>query len=86
LKPGLVSHCCAVQHSVEAGMKTYDLLMGRQRFKQNLATHSGEMVWLVLQKPRMRFRLERAAKHWRHQLRGAGVPSSPNSNEASRED
>jgi len=86
LKPGLVSHCCAVQHNIAAGMKTYDLLMGKQRFKKNLATHSGEMVWLVLQKPRMRFRLERAVKRWRQQLRGTGAASSPDSNEAPRED
>lgn len=70
LKPGLVSHCCAIQYNIKAGMKTYDLLMGNQRFKQNLATGRDEMAWIVLQKPRIRFRLENAAIRWRGQLRG----------------
>lgn len=80
LKPGLVSHCRAVQYSIDAGMKTYDLLMGTQRFKQNLATHRGIMAWLVLQKPRIRFRLEQAAIRWRRQLRSMRAPRSAESN------
>ncbi len=70
LKPGLVSHCCAIQYNIKAGMKTYDLLMGNQRFKQNLATGRDKMAWIVLQKPRIRFRLENAAIRWRDRLRG----------------
>ena len=86
LKPGLVSHCRAVQYNVDAGMKTYDLLMGTQRFKQNLATHQGKMAWLVLQKPRIRFRLEQVAIRWRRQLRGTHAPALGESNGGTGED
>jgi CelD/BcsL family acetyltransferase involved in cellulose biosynthesis len=77
LKPGLVSHCRAVQYNVDADMKTYDLLMGTQRFKENLATHEGKMAWLVLQKSRIRFRLEQVAIRWRRQLRGTRASTEP---------
>jgi CelD/BcsL family acetyltransferase involved in cellulose biosynthesis len=78
LKPGLVSHCCAIQHSVADGARIYDLLMGEQRYKQSLATHHGEMAWLVLQKPRLRFRIERLAARCRTQLSSiAQRPAQP---------
>ena len=69
LKPGLVSHCCAIQHSIKSGMRIYDFLMGSQRFKQSLASDQDEMSWLVLQRPRLRFRVERTARKWRDGIR-----------------
>lgn len=77
LKPGFVSHYMAVQHSIEAGMKTYDLLMGNQRFKENLATDRGEMAWMVLQKPRIRFGLEQTALRLRRRVLGWRTSRSP---------
>jgi len=85
LKPGLMSHCRAVQYNLDAGMKTYDLLMGTQRFKQNLATHQGKMAWLVLQKPRVRFRLEEVARRWRQRLRGTRTPALAESKDGTGE-
>ena len=85
LKPGLVSHCCAVRYNLEAGMKTYDLLMGTQRFKQNLATHQGEMAWLVLQKPRIRFRFEQVALRWYRKLRSMRAHGAAESNPGAAE-
>jgi CelD/BcsL family acetyltransferase involved in cellulose biosynthesis len=71
LKPGLVSHCYAIQHNIDAGMHTYDFLMGSQRFKQSLASNESEMVWLVLQRPRLRFRFERTAARWHEKILAA---------------
>jgi CelD/BcsL family acetyltransferase involved in cellulose biosynthesis len=68
LKPGFVTHCCAIQHNIAAGMRIYDFLMGSQRFKQSLANHNDEMVWLVIQRPRMRFRFEQIAAEWRQKI------------------
>lgn len=59
LKPGLVSHALAIQSALASGAHSYDLLMGRQQYKEMLATQRGEMAWLVIQQPRLRFRLER---------------------------
>lgn len=58
LKPGLVSHSLAIQACLSAGAKSYDLLMGRQQYKEMLATRRGEMSWLVIQRPRARFAFE----------------------------
>jgi CelD/BcsL family acetyltransferase involved in cellulose biosynthesis len=80
LKPGFVSHYLAVRHSVNAGMRTYDFLMGNQRFKESLATDRGRMAWLVLQKPRIRFALEQAALTLRQRLLNLRAsPRSPTS-------
>jgi hypothetical protein len=86
LKPGLVSHCYAVQYNVQTGMKAYDLLMGTQRYKQSLATHRREMVWLVVQKPKIRFRLEQALVGLRQRLRGAYRTVSAESTQESVEE
>lgn len=59
LKPGLVSHALAIRSALASGAHSYDLLMGRQQYKEMLATRCGEMTWLVIQQPRLRFRLER---------------------------
>ena len=75
-----------MQYNIDAGMKTYDLLMGTQRFKRNLATHQGKMAWLVLQKPRIRFRLEQVAMRWRRQLRGTRARALAEPNDGNAED
>jgi CelD/BcsL family acetyltransferase involved in cellulose biosynthesis len=59
LKPGLVSHALAIQSALASGAHSYDLLMGRQQYKEMLSTRRGEMTWLVIQQPRLRFRIER---------------------------
>lgn len=58
LKPGSVSHYLAVIHNMQHDVTRYDFLMGEHRYKRSLATHEAEMVWLVLQRRRLRFALE----------------------------
>jgi hypothetical protein len=70
LKPGLLCHCLAVQYNLERGMRIYDLLMGSERYKQSLATHRRDMLWLRLQKPRWRFRVEQLLLRLHRQLAG----------------
>jgi CelD/BcsL family acetyltransferase involved in cellulose biosynthesis len=60
LKPGLVSHCLAIQRNLEQGAQAYDLLMGQQQYKEMLATRQAQMAWLLLQRGRVRFRVESA--------------------------
>jgi CelD/BcsL family acetyltransferase involved in cellulose biosynthesis len=80
LKPGLVSHCCAIQHCIDSGVQLYDFLMGSQRFKQSLASDQDEMSWLVLQRPRLRFRVERTARKWRDKMRSLQSSASLSQN------
>lgn len=83
-KPGLVSHACAVEHAVAAGAQVYDLLMGEQRYKQSLATHRSEMSWLVVQKPLLRFRVERLARKCRDRLHDVAMRARPSAAVAPR--
>jgi CelD/BcsL family acetyltransferase involved in cellulose biosynthesis len=57
-KPGLVTHALAIQHNVDGGNQTYDLLMGDQRFKRSLAMQEEDMLSLVVRRTRLRLRLE----------------------------
>ena len=57
-KPGLVSHTLAIEHNQGLGHKTYDLLMGDQRFKRNLTANNARMVELVVRQNRFKFSLE----------------------------
>lgn len=69
IKPGLMAHAAAVRHNAEQGHAVYDFLGGETRYKQSLATGAGELVWATLQRPRLRLRLEGAARAIRHRLR-----------------
>jgi CelD/BcsL family acetyltransferase involved in cellulose biosynthesis len=69
LKPGLVCHALAVAHDAAAGHRWYDFLGGGSRYKQSLSTDARNLVWLRLQKPRLRFTLEDAALAVRKRVR-----------------
>jgi CelD/BcsL family acetyltransferase involved in cellulose biosynthesis len=62
LKPGMTAHQLAIEHNLRSGERVYDLLMGDQRYKKSLATDEGTMSYLVVQRRRLRFRLENAAR------------------------
>ena len=64
MKPGLVSHHLAIVMSRANGLRYYDFLAGDNRYKRSLSNRVGEMVWIVLQRPALRFTIE-------HRLRGA---------------
>jgi CelD/BcsL family acetyltransferase involved in cellulose biosynthesis len=69
LKPGLVCHALAIDHDARAGHRWYDFLAGESRYKQSLATDARQLIWLRLQRPRLRFVLEDAARAVRDDLR-----------------
>lgn len=71
LKPGLVGHCLAIQRSLQEGAHTYDLLMGQQQYKEMLSTRQAEMAWLLLQRGRVRFRVESALVAFSRGLRSS---------------
>lgn len=62
LKPGMTAHQLLIEHSLRAGDSKYDMLMGDQRYKKSLSTEEGRMRYLTIQRNRMRFRLEDAAR------------------------
>lgn len=67
-RPGLVAHSLAIEHYILDGARVYDLLAGDSQYKKSLGTESAPMVWLVLQKNRMKFRLERGLRLAKHRM------------------
>ena len=66
LKPGIISHVEAIGHNTAEGHKIYDFLTGGSRYKTSLATHHNRMIWIRLQKPRLKFRIEDALKTFKN--------------------
>jgi CelD/BcsL family acetyltransferase involved in cellulose biosynthesis len=69
LKPGLVAHALLIEENLKRGARVYDLLMGDQRYKKSLATDEGAMFELVVQRNRLRFRIEDLARKVRDATR-----------------
>ena len=44
-KPGLISHCLAIQLALEHGVEIYDFLAGESRYKLSLADGSHRQMW-----------------------------------------
>ncbi len=61
LQPGYVVHILAMQHNREQGMDVYDLMHGNELYKSILCNRSEPLYWVVLQRGRTRFLLERLA-------------------------
>jgi hypothetical protein len=68
VKSGLLCHAAAVEYNALAGHAVYDLLGGGSRSKQSLATGAARLVWLRVQRPRMRFAVEDRVRRWRDAL------------------
>jgi CelD/BcsL family acetyltransferase involved in cellulose biosynthesis len=61
-RPGLVAHELAIEFSARCGHRVYDYLAGDAEYKQALGTAAGEMSWVTVQRDRVRFGIERAAR------------------------
>ena len=57
-RPGLVLHSYAVEFNRTQGHLLYDFMAGDSQYKQILGLGSTDMVWLVGQRPRLRFLVE----------------------------
>ena len=66
IKPGYVCHAAAIAHCAAAGHAIYDFLGGSTRYKASLATDTVELVWICVQRARLRFALEDRARSWKH--------------------
>jgi hypothetical protein len=73
LKPGLVAHVEAIKHNAAAGHKIYDFLGGESRYKMSLATNHNRLIWLRVQKPLLKFRIENTLITLKHLLVGQRI-------------
>jgi CelD/BcsL family acetyltransferase involved in cellulose biosynthesis len=79
-RPGAVAHALAIRDAARSGAAVYDFLAGHNRLKDSFATDRQTMLWQILQRPRLGFRLERLARTLKRrvlELRQHENPSSP---------
>ncbi|HYL34120.1 MAG TPA: GNAT family N-acetyltransferase [Stellaceae bacterium] len=69
-RPGAVSHAMAIAHNAAAGAKVYDFLAGENRLKASFATDRYELAWQVVRQPRLKYRMESAARRAKHRVFG----------------
>jgi CelD/BcsL family acetyltransferase involved in cellulose biosynthesis len=67
-RPGIVTHALAIRHAFWSGAEIYDLMAGRNRLKESLATRCEPMLWQVFQQPRLAFRLENLGRRLKQVL------------------
>jgi CelD/BcsL family acetyltransferase involved in cellulose biosynthesis len=72
IKPGLVSHALAVTHYLNKGALIYDFMAGTDRYKTNLGNTKSHLLWLIVQKRRLKFRLEDTLRRIKHGLQREG--------------
>lgn len=68
LKPGIVCHYAAIELNRKAGVRRYDLLAGESRYKRSLAKSDTGLLSVVLQRDRMKFRLENMLRTAKNRL------------------
>jgi CelD/BcsL family acetyltransferase involved in cellulose biosynthesis len=77
VRPGYLCHAAAVEYNALAGHAVYDLLGGSSRYKQSLATGASRLVWLRVQRQRMRFAVEDRVRRWRDVLAAPRLALGP---------
>jgi CelD/BcsL family acetyltransferase involved in cellulose biosynthesis len=59
LKPGFICHTEAVRHNAELGHAVYDFMASFDEYKVRMATRQRDLVWVRVQKPRLKFTVEK---------------------------
>jgi CelD/BcsL family acetyltransferase involved in cellulose biosynthesis len=76
VKPGMLCHAAAIAHCAGAGHVVYDLLGGSARYKASLATDATRLIWLRVQRARLRFAIEERMRGWKRALVAAFAGAS----------
>ena len=91
-RPGVVSHVLAVEHNRRKGHAVYDFSAGDAEYKRVLSNSSATLATLVMQAPRVKLRIEDAAREVRRRLRAkaaaraAARPEPPAEGQAEPQD
>ncbi|HTR52165.1 MAG TPA: GNAT family N-acetyltransferase [Kofleriaceae bacterium] len=71
---GYLCHAAAIEHNARAGHAVYELLAGPPHYNQQLATGAQRIVWVRVQRPRVRWALEQRVRRWKHAIARARPP------------
>lgn len=69
LKPGFVTHACAIHYCLEQGLDEYDFLAGDQRYKKSMATDSRQLAWMVFRRTKLRLQMIEFLRWVKHKLK-----------------
>jgi CelD/BcsL family acetyltransferase involved in cellulose biosynthesis len=69
-RPGLVCHVLAIEHNLRKGYSVYDFMAGDSDYKRNLSTASQTLGWQVIQRPRLKLRIEGTLRRVRDRMTG----------------
>lgn len=58
-KPGYICHAEAIRHSLAGGRDVYDFMASFDEYKERMAPHRRDLVWARIQKPKLKFTVER---------------------------
>lgn len=72
LKPGLVSHCLAMQRYLDLGADAYDFLAGYGRYKRSLSNAQHQLAWVVIHKDHLKYRFEFSLRYLYRKAMGKG--------------
>lgn len=76
-KPGYICHLEAIKYNLATGFDTYDFMCGGERYKMSLATHHNRLLWMRVQKPLWKFRIEQVLKKLNQKLRKGRADENP---------
>jgi CelD/BcsL family acetyltransferase involved in cellulose biosynthesis len=74
LKPGLVTHVCAIRCCLEQGFDDYDFLAGEARYKRSLAKDCRLLAWVVFARPGIKLWLINFLRALKGQVRRSFQP------------
>lgn len=60
-RPGVIAHALAIKRAWQEGAEVYDFMAGENRLKRSFGNRTEVLSWTVVQKPRLRFRVEHRA-------------------------
>lgn len=79
LRPGIISHYCAIDYNRQRGATHYDFLAGDSQYKKSLGKAERELVWAAIQRDQLMLRAEHLVRRIKNtfggRILGAGGPS-----------
>lgn len=60
-RPGVIAHALAIKQAWQEEAEVYDFMAGENRLKRSFGNRIETLSWTVVQKPRLRFRIEHRA-------------------------
>jgi CelD/BcsL family acetyltransferase involved in cellulose biosynthesis len=68
-RPGFLCHYAAVMHNFEQGMNCYDFMAGGDaQYKASLSTHQTEMIWAIVRRTKVKFRIRETLRYLKRKL------------------